>query len=199
MVNELDLGFFTAFALTLCLSIPSCMTAQYQPWMDMIGEEAPEWSALSWINSDPLSLADLRGKVVLIRWWLETCPYCEATAPSLNRFHTKYADQGLVVIGMYHPKPYGRKVSNREVGEYSQEKGFTFPVAIDEDWHTLNQYWFEQGGRDFTSVSFLIDRQGIIRYIHPGGSYNEDGLPFRNPQWQRDYFEVEKMLESLLR
>ena len=199
MRNEFEVGFWAAIAMVLCMSIPACTSAQYQPWKQIIGKKAPEWSALSWVNFDPLSLADLSGKVVLIRWWLETCPYCEATAPSLNRFHTKYENQGLVIIGMYHPKPYGRKVSIQEVREYSQDKGFVFPIAIDEDWQTLNKYWFEQGGREFTSVSFLIDREGIIRYIHPGGSYNEDGLPFRNTQWRRDYFAVEKMLEKLLK
>ena len=184
--------------LVLCLLCSACASAQHQPWKQMIGKKAPPWSDLAWVNADPVSLADLAGKVVLIRWWLESCPYCEATAPSLNAFQSKYAEKGLVIIGLYHPKPYGRKVSVREVREYCRDKGFRFPVAIDEDWQTLSKYWFEKGGRDFTSVSFIIDRDGIIRYIHPGGSYNPEGLPFRDPQWRKDYFEVEKVLEELL-
>ena len=52
---------------------------------------------------------------------------------------------------------------------WAREFGFTFPVAIDRDWATLRRWWLDGHRRAFTSVSFLIDRQGIIRYIHPGG------------------------------
>ena len=99
---------------------------------------------------------------------------------------------------MYHPKPLGRKVSVEEVMEFSQAKEFNFPVAIDEDWATLNKYWFEQGGEGFTSISFIIDQEGVIRYIHSGGSYHKNGLPYNDSQWRNDYFEVKRVLESLL-
>ncbi len=169
-----------------------------QPWMEMIGTHAPEWSDLEWINSKPLSLEGLKGKVILVRWWLETCPYCEATAPSLNEFDAAYSDKGLVVIGMYHPKPMGRRVSIDQVTEFSEAKNFKFPIAIDENWENLNNYWFEKGGNGFTSVSFILDRDGVIRYIHPGGSYNPDGLPHNDPRWSNDYFEVKAVVEGLV-
>ena len=82
---------------------------------------------------------------------------------------------------------------------YSEAKGFKFPIAIDEEWATLKRYWFDKGGEDFTSVSFIIDREGVIRYVHPGGSYSAKGLPYNDVQWQRDYYEVKAMLEELLK
>ena len=174
------------------------VTAQSTSWKNIVDTKAPGWSIERWINSEPLHLQDLKGKVVLVRWWLETCPYCQATASSLNEFHEIYAEKGLVIIGMYHPKPLGRKVAVTEVKHYADTNGFQFPIAIDEDWAVLKRYWFDRGGEAFTSVSFIIDRAGVIRYIHPGGAYNSMAQPYNNKQWQEDYFKVKAILESLL-
>lgn len=182
--------------LCTCASRPTM--AQPAKWKQIIDTKAPGWSVDRWVNSKPLTVEELKGKVVLVRWWLETCPYCQATGPSLNEFHQKYAKKDLVIIGMYHPKPLGRTVSSKEVRRFSEAKGFKFPIAIDEDWATLKRYWFDRGGEDFTSVSFIIDREGIIRYVHPGGSYNKKGLPYDDVQWQQDYYEVKAVLEELL-
>lgn len=184
--------------VTFCLGLVALGAAQADRWKKVIGTKAPEWSGLKWVNSEPLSLADLKGKVVLIRWWLETCPYCQATAPSLNEFHNRYAKKDLMVIGMYHPKPRGRKVTVEEVDHFRKVKDFEFPIAIDENWTVLKDYWFNQGGEGFTSVSFVIDREGVIRYVHPGGSYNKNGLPYNDPQWSKDYFKMKTVLEDLL-
>ena len=71
----------------------------------MVGKAAPEWHVTNWMNSPELRLADLRGKVVLVRWWTAPdCPYCRATAPALNEFYDKYHAEGLEVIGFYHHK-----------------------------------------------------------------------------------------------
>ena len=71
----------------------------------MIGHKAGRWGVRDWINSGPLTLEELRGKVVLVRWWTAPgCPFCEASAPALNEFSQRYGDRGLVVIGFYHHK-----------------------------------------------------------------------------------------------
>ncbi|HET6281834.1 MAG TPA: TlpA disulfide reductase family protein [Polyangia bacterium] len=137
---------------------------------DLIGKLAPPWLATEWLGSPPLSLADLRGKVVLVRWFMSTdCPYCTATAPSLNQLHQEFKDRGLVVIGMYHhknPEP----LDARKVSGWAHEFGFQFPIAIDRDWRTLHRWWLDGHNRDFTSVTFLIDGKGVVRRIHPGGT-----------------------------
>ena len=138
---------------------------------DVIGKKAKEWDVSDWINSKPLSLKDQAGKVVLVRWWMAPgCPFCAATAPALNEFHKKYKDQGLVVIGFYHHKA-ATPLDKATVKDAAERLGFKFPVAIDPDWRTLRRWWLDDAKRAWTSVSFLIDRQGVIRHVHPGGQY----------------------------
>ena len=137
---------------------------------ELIGTKAPEWFNKRWINSDTLTLADLKGKVVLIRWWVDQCPFCAQSSSALNEFHEKYKDDGLVVIGMFHPKPRPQSTTMEYVQKAAEALHFTFPVAIDDHWETLNEYWLNVR-RSFTSVSFLIDQEGIIRYIHPGPEF----------------------------
>jgi peroxiredoxin len=108
-----------------------------------------------------------------MRFFMESdCPMCRASAPYLNEFHRQYKERGLAVIGMYTPKPQPRKTSVETVRRFVQDYGFEFPVALDNDWATLKIFWLDRvPDADFTSVSFLIDKNGIIRYIHPGGAY----------------------------
>ncbi|HEY3128167.1 MAG TPA: redoxin domain-containing protein [Acidobacteriota bacterium] len=166
-------------------------------WHSLIGSRAPEWNNRDWINSKPLNLSDLRGKVVLLRFFMEsTCPMCSATAPSLNYFYSKYKAKGFVVVGMYTPKPFPEHHSVDQVRKYVRDFGFEFPVALDNDWSTLNAFWLKRVLHpDFTSVSFLIDRKGVIRFIHPGGEYNISGASKNSRQ---AFFEMEKMIQRLI-
>jgi peroxiredoxin len=137
----------------------------------LVGATPPEWQADRWMNSPPLRLADLRGKVVLVRWWTADCPFCSATAPALRRFDHDYASRGLVVVGMYHHKgsePFDPRVYE----ETSKKYGFTFPVAFDPSWGTLKS-WLHGVDTGFTSVTFVLDRRGVVRHVHPGGQYVE--------------------------
>ena len=126
---------------------------------------------------------------MLVRWFTSAeCPFCHATAPALNRLHRDYAARGLVVVGMYHhkrPEPLTLDWVRKSVKEY----GFQFPVAVDRDWRTLNRWWLDGRKRDFTSVSFLLDRRGVIRRIHPGGS-----MELGTPDFAAMQAEVERLL-----
>src|SRR6266498_3943587 len=78
----------------------------------IVGEPCPEWSNDKWVQGGPLRLADLRGKVVLVRFFMESdCPYCRGTAPALNQLYEELGPRGLVVVGMYTPKPRPRPTS----------------------------------------------------------------------------------------
>lgn len=137
---------------------------------ELIGQPAPAWEVTDWIGSPPLALAALKGRVVLVRWFMSTdCPYCTATAPALNHLDRTYRDRGLVVVGLYHHK-HAEPLDVAKVRAWSQDFGFRFPVAVDRDWRTLRKWWLAAGPRPFTSVTFLIDGHGIIRRIHPGGT-----------------------------
>ena len=147
---------------------------------ELIGTRPPEWTATTWLNAPhvPLRLADLRGKVVLVRWFMSpACPYCSATAPALVELDARYRERGLVVVGMYHHK--GKAPLDVEaVRGYVAHYGFRFPVAIDEGWADLRAWWLTRD-RDFTSASYLVDRDGVIRYVHPGGTYAPGDADFR--------------------
>ena len=163
---------------------------------ELIGKPAPEWRTLEWMNSQPLQLSALADKVVLIRWWTETCPFCSRSAPALNEFHDTFKDKGLVVIGMYHPKPPGPR-RQKALEKAVKRFGFEFPIALDMDWRTLRRYWLAKGKHRWTSVSFLIDKRGKIRYIHPGGEYYK-GEDETRTEAERDYDELKAMIEKLV-
>jgi thiol-disulfide isomerase/thioredoxin len=156
---------------------------------DLIGLRFDKWEVQDWVNSEPLPLDSLRGKVVLIRWWTAPgCPFCEASAPALNEFSQRYRDRGLVVVGLYHHKS-GMPLTVAHVKEQVRKLGFTFPVAIDPKWKTLRQWWLDKHDRGWTSITILLDRRGIIKHVHPGGAF------FRG---EKGYDALEAKIETLL-
>ena len=180
------LSFVALFALQPLMSTSAAPPA----WEKLLGQRPAEWRLEHWLNSKPLKLEGLRGKVVLVRWWTAPqCPYCGATAPALNEFSKAYAERGLEVIGIYHHKS-GAPLKTDDVRRYADKFGFEFPVAIDPDWGTLKQWWLDEGAGDWTSVSFLLDREGRIRHIHPGGQYVKG---------DSDYSQMDAEIRELLR
>lgn len=163
----------------------------------IVGKPCPEWDNGKWVQGGPLRLADLRGKVVLLRFFMESdCPYCHATAPALNEFDRDLGPRGLVVVGMYTPKPRPRPTSVEAVRQHVEAYGFLFPVAVDDDWATLRRLWLDRvPSAVFTSASLLIDRRGIVRHVHPGGLYAKDAP---DPQGRHDYEEMRAAILRLL-
>ena len=142
---------------------------------DRIGVAAPSFDFEGWINSRPLSLEDLRGQVVLVRWWTETCPFCASSAPALRALNEQYGPKGLTVIGVYHPKADRDSAYNPERVERAvAARELDFPIAIDWDWRNgvLADWWLTGPKRPATSVTFLLDKQGVIRHVHPGMEYH---------------------------
>jgi peroxiredoxin len=137
----------------------------------LVGTRPPEWQATLWMNTPPMRLGDLRGKVVLVRWWTAGCPFCAASAPALRKLDKSYRARGVVVVGMYHHKDEG--AFDPAVYRATAKKyGFDFPLAVDPDWRTLKS-WLRGANTGFTSVTFLLDRSGVVRYVHPGGDILE--------------------------
>ena len=163
----------------------------------IVGEPCPEWDNSKWVQGGPLRLADLHGKVVLLRFFMESgCPYCHATAPALNGLYREFGPRGLVVLGMYTPKPRPRPTSVEAVRRHVEAYGFQFPVAVDDDWATLRRLWLDRVPEaDFTSASLLIDRQGVVRHVHPGGVYAKDD---GDPRARRDYVDMRAAILRLL-
>ncbi len=138
---------------------------------ELIGKPAPPLVNKTWLNTKRGRPPDTTGRPWLIRFWMNECRYCRASAPSLRRIHQEFADRGLIVIGAYHPKPTPRDVSTKHIQKAARELGFDFPIVLDNDWHYLRKIWLDSGDREFTSASFLVDRKGLIRFIHPGPEF----------------------------
>lgn len=134
----------------------------------IVGKPAPAWD-VDWMGGPAVSVAELRGKVVLVRWFTDGCPYCAATAPTLAALHEELGPRGLAIVGMYHHKS-DEPLEVDRVRALAGRFAFRFPVAIDRDWRTLNRWWLD-AHPGWTSVSFLIDRAGTVRFVHTGGSY----------------------------
>ncbi len=146
---------------------PSSPPPTVAPKVD--GPMAPELvGTQAWLNSDPLTIEGLRGQVVLIDFWTYTCVNCIRTLPYLKVWHSKYADDGLVIIGVHTPEfRFEHELENVRgaVADY----GIGWPVVQDNNFRTWraydNRYW---------PAKYLIDKDGVIRYQHFGeGAYDE--------------------------
>jgi thiol-disulfide isomerase/thioredoxin len=130
---------------------------------------APELTNDIWLNVDsPLRIADLQGKVVIVEMWTFGCINCKNVIPSLKEWHSKYADQGLVIIGNHYPEfSYEEDLDN--VRDAVAREGIEYAVAQDNDGKTWRAY-----SNHYWPTLYLIDKQGHIRYVHIGeGRYTE--------------------------
>ncbi len=124
------------------------------------------------------------------------CPFCRTTAPALNDLHSEFASRGLVVVGMYTPKPRPAPTTKEKVRRVAEAYGFRFPVAVDDDWKALRGLWLDRvRGSGFTSSSLLVDRHGIVRHVHPGGAYASDAA---DPGARRDYASLRAAILAVL-
>ena len=164
---------------------------------ELLDQPARAWSFDRWVDSAPLTLEGLRGKVILLRWFNTDCRFCGNTLPGLESLRTRHAAQGLVVIGVFHPKPR-RPVRDAFVRTTARKLGFLGPLAVDERWSTLERWWLAgHPDRNWTSVSFLIDRDGIVRWAHGGGEYHPSADP-RHARCDARYAELERTIRRLL-
>ena len=138
----------------------------------------PELARISgYINTDPVTLEELRGNVVLVDFWTYSCINCIRTIPYLNAWHDKYADDGLVIVGVHTPEFEFEKDYNN-VKAAVEEFKIQYAVVQDNEKGTWkeyeNRYWPRK---------YLIDNEGYIRYDHIG---------------EGSYAETEKVIQSLL-
>jgi thiol-disulfide isomerase/thioredoxin len=127
---------------------------------------APEIAGDKWINSDPLTIENLRGRVVLIDFWTFGCYNCVNTLPTLRRFHEQYASKGLVIVGVETPETRYERVFENLVKAVDQ-RGIKYPVVTDYD----NKTWDAYGINAWPTV-VIVDKSGLVRYVHVGeGEY----------------------------
>ncbi|MFZ2541112.1 MAG: cytochrome c biogenesis protein DipZ [Gallionella sp.] len=138
----------------------------------------PFTGATQWLNSPPLNMDMLRGKVVLVDFWTYSCINCLRTLPYLKAWDEKYRSQGLVIVGVHSPE-FAFEKDQRNVEKAIRDLDIKYPVAMDNQfaiWNAYkNQYW---------PAKYLIDMRGQIRHQHFG---------------EGAYEEIEQMIQALLR
>lgn len=139
---------------------------------------APELQGLdNWLNSKPLTMQELRGKVVLVDFWTFSCINCIRTLPYMRDLQAKYADKGLVILGIHAPEFAFERVPEN-VAKSVKEYDLKYPIALDNNFATWrafeNRYW---------PAKYLIDKEGKVRYTHFG---------------EGEYEETEKAIQALL-
>lgn len=130
-----------------------------------------------WFNSEPLTIAASKGKVVLVDFWTYTCINCIRTLPYLRSWHEKYADKGLVIVGVHTPE-FEFEKSAENVQQAIQDFEIKYPVMQDNDFATWNKY-----KNRYWPAKYLIDKDSRIRYTHFG---------------EGEYDETEKIIQTLL-
>ena len=130
---------------------------------------APEFPKnVTWLQGGPLSMAELRGRPVLIDFWDYTCLNCLHTLPYVKAWHARYKDHGLAIVGVHAPEfSFAHNADN--VRRAVAEQGLAYPIVVDNDyavWQAYaNRYW---------PAKYLVDREGYLRYYHFGeGAYDE--------------------------
>lgn len=152
---------------------------------------APSLRGISdWINSTPLSGADLRGKVVLVDFWTYSCINCIRTLPHLNEWYQKYKDNGFILLGVHSPE-FNFEKKKENVEQAVKKYGIEYPVALDsehETWNAFNnQYW---------PAHYLIDAQGNIRYHSFGeGHYAQTESAIQNLLLEAKLLTLDKITE----
>ena len=129
---------------------------------------APGLTPGDWINSEPLKLADLRGRVVLIDFWTFGCYNCRNTLPYLKNWNARYREKGLTIIGVHSPE-FDEEKDVANLRRQVSSLGIGYPIVTDNDFKTWNAYKVEAW-----PTVFLLDKQGRIRFMHVGeGAYDE--------------------------
>jgi cytochrome c biogenesis protein CcdA/thiol-disulfide isomerase/thioredoxin len=130
---------------------------------------APDFVGISdWLNSTPVSITDLRGKVVLVDFWTYSCINCLRTLPHLRAWYAAYHARGLEIVGVHTPEFAFEHVLGN-VRKATHELGVTWPVALDNKYATWNAY-----GNQYWPAEYLVDRRGHVRRAHFGeGEYDK--------------------------
>jgi thiol-disulfide isomerase/thioredoxin len=162
---------------------------------ELVGTKMPALTFDRWIGTDGGKPLDVSGRPVVYRWWTTGCPFCAKTLPAIETLRTKYEPQGLRVVAVFHPKP-PREIAAHTIHDAAKKMGFNGVVAADDSWSQLNSVWLNEE-RPATSVSFLVDAKGVIRFVHPGTTFYPSDDP-RHTKENEAYRTLEASIEKVL-
>jgi thiol-disulfide isomerase/thioredoxin len=185
----LVLGGAAITAVALVATGPSAdLVSDIPPMIEPAHSPARAWANATWLNVDtPVTLASLRGRVVLLDFWTYTCPACTNALPSLIEMDRRYRAQGLSVIGVHTPEfpPYAGEHDRANVAAALDQYGITYPVTQDNDATTFHLY-----DARYWPTYVLIDKAGTIRF-HGAGSLALGGA--RQQWWET---QIRELLEE---
>ena len=163
-----------AGSLTSCAAEASNTVLDVPPGGKVGGPAADFQGISNWINNGPLAIDGLQGKVVLVDFWTYTCVNCIRTLPYLKDWHDKYADSGLVIVGVHTPEFEFEHLTENVVAA-SESFGLEYPIAQDNDFAT----WKAYSNRAWPA-KYLVDKDGVVRFKHIGeGKYTETEFRIR--------------------
>jgi peroxiredoxin len=152
--NEVKMSILGVLSIAVLLAANTSPAAEPKP-------VAPNWQ-LRDINGEPISLADFKGKVVILDFWATWCPPCRQEIPGFVTLQRKYQDKGLVIIGVSLDKQ-GPSV----VKPFMRELGMNYRVVMGDE-KIVSDY----GGIEAIPTTFIIDRQGKVVTVHQGFTDN---------------------------
>jgi len=178
----------------LCLADAVQTLPESRGGQELIGTKMPALTFDRWLNTDSNKPLDTTGSVTLYRWWTSECPFCKATLPGLEKFRQNYGEKGLKIVAVYHPKP-PRAVVDSLILNAASDIGYRGPIAVDLSWSQQKKAY--AANRGATSISILVDKEGIIRFVHPGPDYFPSDEKDKSRQ-DEDYRLLEKAIGALL-
>ena len=163
---------------------------------DLIGTKAPGFAGIAWLRGDTVALDALDGKPTVVRWWTARCILCEHSATALQEVAETHGD-AVRVVAVFHEKPAGRAFAKQEILDIADRIGMPGTIGWDREWPQLRKWWLDRGGRRFTSITFLLDGTGTIRWIHPGGEYHRPLADADHPQCDADFADLRTAIAAL--
>ncbi len=156
-------------ALAILLGVQASRPAYSRQQHDLVSTPAPEFThrdPADWINSEPLMLGDLGGRVVLVDFWTYECWNCYRSFPWLKELQAHFAGRPFTIVGVHTPE-FEREHDRDNVKQKVAEFGLDHPVMLDNDfsyWRAMrNRYW---------PAFYLLDKQGIVRAVYIGETHS---------------------------
>jgi thiol-disulfide isomerase/thioredoxin len=152
---------------TLCAAVLFVLLAAGRTAAGGTGENRPlpefdQPDADFWINSEPLTRAELMGHVAVVEVWTFGCVNCTRSLPWVERLQKRYGPAGLRIVGVHSPE-FGFEKKRKKVRAFIEDNGITYPNLVDNDF----AYWDRLGNR-YWPAFYLVDRAGRIRHVHIG-------------------------------
>jgi len=184
---------------TLSASLPEKKRGPYR----YAGRYLPPWRLAEWSPSEPIRWQDLRGSVVVVRFWHDRCAYCRHSLRAMQQLADEFNGKPVRFIGIYlSPQTDADGPWDVAVGQ-ARRWGVTFPIAYDRGWRThtrwclVDDFQYDYFSFMPTSVTFVIDPAGKIVHAHPGPEFQPSDDPI-NAQSNEDFLAIRKAIEDAL-